>query len=112
MHPLSPFFGIAVLSGLLAANYFRATWRLGILEAFVRRQPLHWRTRMAGTLAGCLPVTGALLALALVPTGEHGEVHSTAGHLALMLAGCGLAMHVINDALVAWGAPRATTRQR
>lgn len=111
MHPLSPFFGIAVLSGLLAANYVRATWRLGILACFVRRQPLHWRTRMAATLAGCLPVTGALLALALVPIGEHGEVHSTAGQLALMLSGCGLAMHLINDALVAWGAPKAT-RQR
>lgn len=108
MHPLSLFFGVAVLTGILAVNYLRTTLRLGILRAFARRQPVSRRTVMAGSLAGCLPFTGAMLALMLVPTGDHGEIQSTASQLALLLSVCGLIMHVANDALVRWGAPVRT----
>lgn len=105
MHPLTALFGVAVLSGVLTTNYFRTAWRLGILRAFGRRHPLSWRTIGAGTVAACLPFAGAMLALTFIPTSETGHVQSSAAQLALQLAGCGLIMHIVNDALVRWGAP-------
>lgn len=107
MHPLSPLLGVAILACVLTANYFRSAWKLGILRAFGRRQPLSWRTWTASALAACLPLAGALLALALVPTGESGQIDTTAAALAARLALCGLGLHVLGDLLVAWGAPRA-----
>jgi hypothetical protein len=107
MHPLSPLFGVAILSGVLTANYFRTAWRLGILRAFGRREELSWRTLAAGSVAGCLPFAGAMLALMMVPMGDDGQVQSTAAQLALQLSLCGFAMHVVNDKLVSWGAAQA-----
>lgn len=105
MHPLSPLFGVAILACVLTANYFRSAWKLGILRAFGRRHDLSWRTWTAGAIAACLPVAGALLSLAMVPTGESGQVDSSAAQLALQLSACGLVLHVVGDALVAWGSP-------
>lgn len=105
MHPLCALFGVILLAGVLTTNYFRTAWRLGLLKAFGRRQPVSWRTLGAGTLAACLPFAGAMLALSLIPTNDAGEVPTSAGQLALQLAACGLAMHLLNDALVRWGTP-------
>ena len=106
MHPLSPLFGVAILSGVLTFNYFRTAWRLVILRAFGRQAPLSKRTLVAGSVAALLPVVGALVALGLVPVGESGEVKSTAFQLAMHMALCGLVMHEANDAIVRWGSPR------
>ncbi|RZL09800.1 MAG: hypothetical protein EOP40_08645 [Rubrivivax sp.] len=102
---MSALFGVALLSGVLTTNYFRTAWRLGLLRAFGRRHPVSWRTIGAGTMAACLPFAGAMLALTLIPTDDTGQAHVDAAVLALQLAGCGLVMHLLNDALVAWATP-------
>lgn len=105
MHPLSALFGVALLSGVLTTNYFRTAWRLGLLRAFGRRHPVSWRTLGAATLAACLPFAGAMLALTMIPTDDTGQVPVDAALLALQLTACGLALHLLNDLLVAWGMP-------
>ena len=112
MHPLSPIFGVAILAAVLTTNYFRTAWRLGILRAFGRRHELSWRTLAAGSAAGCIPFAGAMLAMMIAPVGESGEVQSTAAQLAIELALCGLALHVLNDYLVRWGAPASSALTR
>lgn len=106
MHPLSPLFGVAVLAGVLTANYLRTAWRLGLLRALGRRDCLSQRTLAANCIAAVLPLIGALVAFSLVPTADTGEVRSTAFQLAMHIALCGLIMHEANDAIIRWGAPR------
>lgn len=108
MHPLTPLFGVLVLAGVLTLNYFRTAWRLGLLRAFGRRATLNWRVLTAGSLAACLPLAGALMAMAITPTDVSGKVQASASELALMMSLCGLALHALNDAIVRWGAPRAS----
>ena len=57
-------------------------------------------------LMAVLPFVGAMVAMGLIPMGEHGEVQSSAFQLAMHMALCGLVMHEANDAIVRWGAPR------
>ncbi len=106
MHPLSPLFGVAILALVLTANYFRTAWRLGLLRAFGRRATLSNRTLLAGSVAAVLPFVGAMVAMGLIPVGEHGQMQSSAFQLAVHMALCGLVMHEANDAIVRWGAPR------
>ena len=47
-----------------------------------------------------------MVAMGLIPMGEHGEVQSSAFQLAMHMALCGLVMHEANDTIVRWGAPR------
>ncbi|HIV72815.1 MAG TPA: hypothetical protein H9903_17895 [Candidatus Aquabacterium excrementipullorum] len=109
MDTLSPLFGVAILALVLTANYFYTAWRMGILRAFGRRHPVTWRTLVASSLAGCLPFAGAVVAMAMVPTGAPGEPETSAALLALQLSLCGFVAHALNDVLVQWGMPQATT---
>lgn len=107
MNAFAPLIGVLVLSIVLVANFFRAAWRLGILRAFGRRHHLRWRAWLAGTMAACLPVAGALLALVLIPDDAGVDLAGEAAYLAVQLSFAGFFMHVLNDQLVAWGrAPR------
>jgi hypothetical protein len=106
MHPLSPLFGVAILAGVLTANYLRTAWRLGLLRALGSPGPLRQRTLAANCIAAVLPLIGAVVAFSLVPTGDTGEIRSTAFQLAAHIALCGLIMHEANDAIIRWGAPR------
>lgn len=108
MHPLSPLFGVVILAGVLTANYFHTAWRLGILRAFGRRASLSWRVVIAGCVAACLPFTGAMLALTLAPTDLTGSIQASPLEMAIEMALCGLFMHLLNDAIVTWGAPGQT----
>jgi hypothetical protein len=103
MNALAPLVGVLILSVVLLVNFFRAAWRLGILRAFGRRHPLRWRTIAAGTMAACLPMAGALIALTLIPSDNGIDLASSAAPLAIELALSGLVMHLINDHLVNWG---------
>lgn len=106
MHPLSPLFGVAILAGVLAANYLRTAWRAGLLHTLGSRDGWTQRTLAAHCIAATLPLIGALVAFSLVPTADTGEVRSTAFQLAMHIALCGLVMHEANDAIIRWGAPR------
>jgi len=103
MNALAPLIGVLVLSIVLVANFFRAAWRLGILRAFGRRHHLRWRAWLAGAVAACLPIVGALLALTLIPGDNGVDLAGEAASIALQLSVCGFVMHVLNDQLVAWG---------
>jgi hypothetical protein len=108
MNALAPLIGVLVLSIVLVTNFFRAAWRLGILRAFGRRCHLRWRALAAGSLAACLPIVGALLALTLIPADNGVDLAGEAGVLAFELALAGFVMHLLNDHLVDWGrAPAA-----
>ena len=103
MNALAPLLAVLVLSVVLVINFFRAAWRLGILRAFGRRHHLRWRALAAGTLAACLPIVGALLALSLIP-GDNGiDLAGEAAFLSAQLSLSGFMMHVLNDRLIAWG---------
>lgn len=106
MDDIRPLFGVAILALVLTGNYFLTAWRMGILRAFGRRHHLSCRTLLAGSVAGCLPLVGSLVALSIMPSGAPGEPETSALLLALQLSLCGLSMHVINDALVQWGMAR------
>lgn len=106
MDDLRPLSGVAILALVLTGNYFLTAWRMGILRAFGRRQHLSCRTVLAGSMAGCLPLAGSLVALSLMPSGAPGEAEVSALLLALQLSLCGLVTHMINDALVQWGLAR------
>ncbi len=108
MHPLAPLIGVLILSGVLTVNYFRTAWRLGILRAFGRRARLNWRVIIAGCIAACLPLAGALMALTLMPTDVAGNIQPSPLEMALQMSLCGLVMHVLNDAIVTWGMPGRT----
>lgn len=108
MHPLAPLIGVLILSGVLTVNYFRTAWRLGILRAFGRRARLNWRVIIAGCVAACLPVAGALIALTLMPTDVAGNIQASPLKLAAEMAFCGWVMHLLNDAIVQWGMPGRT----
>lgn len=109
MNAFAPLLGVMVLSVVLVANFFKAAWTLGILRAFGRRQ-VPWRTLAAGALAACLPFAGAILALEMIPSDNGIDLSLSAAQLSMQLAASGLAMHLINDRLILWGAraqPRA-----
>jgi hypothetical protein len=110
MDDIRPLFGVAILALVLTGNYFLTAWRMGILRAFGRRHSLSCRMLLAGSLAGCLPLVGSLVALSIMPSGAAGEPEISALLLTLQLSLCGLSMHLANDALVQWGmAPPAAT---
>jgi hypothetical protein len=103
MNAFAPLLGVMILSVVLVANFFKAAWRLGILRAFGRRHDLRWRTVAAGSMAACLPFAGAIVALELIPSDNAVDVSQYAAQLALQLSMSGLAMHLLNDKLIAWG---------
>ena len=103
MHAATALIGTIVLCLALTANFFRTAWRLGILRAFGRKA-LSWRTWIAGALAACLPVSGAMAAMVIIPSdGPDSILPISAAELAVQLAAAGMVMHLINDKLMHWG---------
>ena len=104
MNAVTPLIGIIVLCLALTANFFRTAWKLGILRSFGRRQPLNWRAWIAGALAACLPMSGAMAAMVIIPeTGADDVVQIGAAELAIQLALAGLVFHWLNDKVLHWG---------
>ncbi len=111
MNPVTPFIGIIVLCAALTVNFFRAAWKLGILRAFGRRQSIRWRTWVAGALAACLPFSGAMAAMVIVPAADiSNTVPISALDLSWQLALAGLIIHLLNDKLMHWGCDTSTRR--
>ncbi len=111
MNPVTPFIGIIVLCVALTVNFFRAAWKLGILRAFGRRKTVRWRTLIAGALAACLPFTGAMAAMLIVPAADGSNtVPISALDLSWQLALAGLVIHLVNDKLMHWGTGKAAQR--